>query len=134
LARGISVVTWTFDPLVSRNAYFNLAKLGARATRYLVDFYGDMVDGVNAGQGSDRLWVEWRLDEPPVAPSLPVDDGWERCPIPADIDQLRRDDPDAAIAWRYSVRESLTASLAHGYRIAGFRREDGYLLEPPRPA
>jgi predicted GNAT superfamily acetyltransferase len=64
LNRGIRRITWTFDPLVRGNAYFNLAKLGARATTYLVDFYGDMLDGVNAGQGSDRLLMDWALDSP----------------------------------------------------------------------
>ncbi len=75
LERGLRRVTWTFDPLVRRNAYFNLTKLGARATAYLVDFYGEMGDGVNAGQGSDRLLVEWDVVRPlvpPVDPGLPV--------------------------------------------------------------
>jgi predicted GNAT superfamily acetyltransferase len=67
LERGFDRITWTFDPLVRRNAYFNLSKLRAGAARYLVDFYGDMHDGINAGQGSDRLLVEWRLDAPDVA-------------------------------------------------------------------
>ncbi|MBO0771088.1 MAG: hypothetical protein J2P35_06480, partial [Actinobacteria bacterium] len=61
LSRGIERITWTFDPLVARNAYFNLTKLGARATMYLPDFYGDMSDGINAGQGSDRLLADWQL-------------------------------------------------------------------------
>ena len=49
LERSVGAVEWTFDPLVRRNAYFNLTKLGAEATRYLVDFYGTMNDGINAG-------------------------------------------------------------------------------------
>jgi predicted GNAT superfamily acetyltransferase len=61
LARGISTVTWTYDPLISRNAYFNLAKLGAVADEYLDDFYGAMQDSVNAGAESDRLLVRWEL-------------------------------------------------------------------------
>lgn len=67
LDHGLSTVTWTFDPLVRRNAYFNLAKLGAMARTYLVDFYGDMADAINAGQGSDRLLIEWDLASPAVA-------------------------------------------------------------------
>ncbi|HEX2771811.1 MAG TPA: GNAT family N-acetyltransferase [Micromonosporaceae bacterium] len=62
LARGIAEVCWTFDPLVRRNAYFNLHKLGALPTAYLPDFYGELTDGVNAGDASDRLYVAWRLD------------------------------------------------------------------------
>lgn len=62
LAQGFGEVVWTYDPLLRRNAWFNLARLGAGAAGYLVDFYGDMLDPVNAGQGSDRLLVRWRLD------------------------------------------------------------------------
>ncbi|MGW7276050.1 GNAT family N-acetyltransferase [Streptomyces sp. NPDC054864] len=61
LERGIETVTWTYDPLVSRNGYFNLAKLGAVPTEYLTDFYGPMQDSINAGTPSDRLYVRWEL-------------------------------------------------------------------------
>jgi predicted GNAT superfamily acetyltransferase len=62
LARGVTVMEWTTDPLVRRNAYFNLTKLSAEAPEYLVDFYGEMRDGINAGEESDRLLIRWRLD------------------------------------------------------------------------
>jgi len=61
MARGIPTVEWTFDPLVRRNAYFNLTKLGAEASSYLVNFYGPMEDGINAGDDSDRILVTWNL-------------------------------------------------------------------------
>ncbi|MFE7263481.1 GNAT family N-acetyltransferase [Streptomyces sp. NPDC057592] len=61
LERSITTVTWTFDPLISRNAYFNLAKLGAEPSEYLADFYGAMQDEVNAGTETDRLMVRWEL-------------------------------------------------------------------------
>lgn len=61
LERSIATITWTYDPLVSRNAYFNLAKLGALPAEYLADFYGPMQDEVNAGDASDRLLVRWEL-------------------------------------------------------------------------
>jgi predicted GNAT superfamily acetyltransferase len=61
LERGLSEVTWTFDPLIRRNAWFNLSKLGAQVREYLVDFYGPMADGINAGDASDRLYVTWPL-------------------------------------------------------------------------
>ena len=64
LARGVTVMEWTTDPLMSRNVYFNLTKLGAQALEYLVDFYGDMGDGINAGDESDRLLIRWGLDDP----------------------------------------------------------------------
>jgi predicted GNAT superfamily acetyltransferase len=62
LARGVKVMEWTTDPLVRRNVYFNLSKLGAEAPRYLVDLYGQMRDEINAGEESDRLLIRWRLD------------------------------------------------------------------------
>jgi predicted GNAT superfamily acetyltransferase len=61
LGHGLDRVTWTFDPLVSRNAYFNVVKLGAQLTRYYVDFYGRMIDGINDGDETDRCLVTWRL-------------------------------------------------------------------------
>ena len=62
LERNVHVMEWTTDPLVRRNAYFNLSKLGAEAPEYLVNFYGEMRDGINAGDESDRLLIRWRLD------------------------------------------------------------------------
>jgi predicted GNAT superfamily acetyltransferase len=64
LTRGVNVIEWTTDPLVRRNGYFNLTKLGARAPEYLVNVYGEMRDGINAGEESDRLLIRWRLDSP----------------------------------------------------------------------
>lgn len=82
LRRGLSTVQWTYDPLVRRNAYFNAVKLGALPVRYLHDFYGEMTDEINAGQGSDRLVVRWALRAAaveaaaagtPAVPDLPAD-------------------------------------------------------------
>ncbi|WP_353649627.1 GNAT family N-acetyltransferase [Nakamurella sp. A5-74] len=64
LQRGLQVITWTYDPLIRRNAYFNAVKLGALPVEYLVDFYGEMNDAINAGQGSDRLLSRWDLLQP----------------------------------------------------------------------
>jgi predicted GNAT superfamily acetyltransferase len=66
LLRGVSEIAWTFDPLVSRNAYFNVSKLAGRPVEYLPDFYGPMGDTINAGGDSDRLLVRWRLRDPEV--------------------------------------------------------------------
>ena len=61
LQRGVSEIAWTFDPLVSRNAYFNLTKLAATAAEYLPNFYGGMNDGINGSGDTDRLLVRWDL-------------------------------------------------------------------------
>lgn len=58
LQMGIRLVTWTYDPLESRNARLNISKLGAISHRYLRDFHGDM-GGINAGLWTDRFYVEW---------------------------------------------------------------------------
>lgn len=67
MERGIKDITWTFDPLMRRNAFFNLSKLGATVLTYLPNFYGPMMDGLNAGDDSDRLLVRWQLGSPEVA-------------------------------------------------------------------
>jgi len=64
LRQDISLVTWTFDPLVRRNAYFNLVKLGAGPAHYLPDYYGPMRDGINGAGDTDRLMVRWELSGP----------------------------------------------------------------------
>ena len=158
LERGINKVTWTFDPLVRRNAYFNFQKLGANAAEYLVRFYGSMTDSVNAGDETDRLLVSWelesaavdratsaRLDEPNVALLRQSDatvalsengdvdgDGWGDvvlCATPEDIVELRGRDPEAARSWRSALRDTLGAALADGYRVGGFTRSGWYVLE-----
>lgn len=64
IAQDLERIVWTFDPLVGRNAYFNVVKLGASLTRYYVNFYGAMTDGINSGDETDRCLVTWRLSSP----------------------------------------------------------------------
>lgn len=61
LAQGITVMTWTFDPLQSLNAHFNFNKLGVVSDRYLVNFYGEQAASFLHRTGTDRLWVKWLL-------------------------------------------------------------------------
>ncbi|MFE0752152.1 GNAT family N-acetyltransferase [Gordonia sp. NPDC058843] len=61
LERGLSTITWTFDPLVARNAYFNLAKLGATPMHYYEDFYGELGDELGGDADTDRVLVSWDL-------------------------------------------------------------------------
>ena len=131
LARDVQQITWTFDPLIARNAHFNLRVLGARVTEYLVDHYGPMDDGLNRGDESDRLMVSWaltpsRLDEP-VDPADVV----ASVAIPHDIEAMRRDAPDEAAAWRGRVREGFLARVADGLVVGGFRDDAGYLFVRP---
>ena len=57
--QGLDHITWTYDPLLSRNAYLNIAKLGAVCNTYRRSEYGEMRDGLNAGLPSDRFQVDW---------------------------------------------------------------------------
>ena len=87
LGHGIRLVTWTYDPLLVKNAALNLNRLRARATRYVRDCYGPM-GGIYHGLPTDRFEVRWRLDAPAV-----VRAARGHAPLPADVAQLPRARP-----------------------------------------
>ncbi len=60
--QGLDHITWTYDPLLSRNAFLNITKLGAVCNTYRRSEYGDMRDGLNAGLPSDRFQVDWWIN------------------------------------------------------------------------
>ncbi len=138
LQRGVEVIEWTFDPLVARNAYFNLVKLAAQPAEYLTNFYGPMLDVINGADDTDRLLVRWDLASPAVTaassgtprPRRSPRGGSLRVGIPDDIEALRTHDPDKAREWRLRVREQLAPVIAAGGRIVDFDRVSGYLVEP----
>ncbi len=66
LESEVDTITWTFDPLVRRNAFFNFHKLGGMSSQYLVNYYGSMLDDINGTDESDRLLLEWNLASPGV--------------------------------------------------------------------
>jgi predicted GNAT superfamily acetyltransferase len=68
--QGVRLITWTYDPLGSRNAHLNIAKLGAVCHLYQEAVYGDMRDGLNAGLPSDRFQVDWWITSPRVKERL----------------------------------------------------------------
>jgi predicted GNAT superfamily acetyltransferase len=136
LARGIDTVTWTFDPVVSRNARFNLHRLGAVAERFYRDYYGPMDDAFNRGDRSDRLEVVWRLRSDRVEKAMAgqveepeINDRTSLVRAPPDYHDLRRTDPDDARRWRDEVADGLEAAFAEGYRAVGFLRSSAYVLE-----
>ena len=133
--RGVASIEWTYDPLVRRNAHFNLVKLGADAVEYLVNFYGSMDDGINTGEESDRVLVRWNLQSEKAAAAaagrpheLGPDAGALLVPVPGDIVAIRRDDPELARRWRHQLREALGGAMSRGYRVTGFTRAFEYVL------
>jgi chorismate synthase len=80
LAMGYDHAVWTYDPMQSVNARFNLHKLGATAHRYYVNYYGQMPDDINRGLDSDRLEVDWALRSRQVEAAVagtPVERAWD---------------------------------------------------------
>jgi chorismate synthase len=145
LAAGLALITWTFDPLESRNAHLNLHTLGTFSRRYQANMYGQHFGALNAGLPSDRLLAEWWLDGPPaeLCPSdATVEPGPPPAPVfevaagrvvarhedlaaprlwlevPADIQSLKRTDIALALDWRLQVRQAFAAYFARGY-VAG---------------
>lgn len=132
----VPVVTWTFDPLVRRNAHVNLIKLGAEARGYEPDFYGPMDDGINAGDPTDRMFAWWDVNSAQAQAGaagdltpLVAQPGQLEVSIPADIVEIRQADPDEAMRWRLRVRAEMTQALADGYRVIGLSVDGGYLLD-----
>ncbi len=124
-AHGVGHITWTFDPLVARNAHFNLRVLGARITEYLVDHYGAMDDGVNRGdeRPADGLVGAGR---PGIRPAR----GGRR-DLGARAARHRGGaphDPAEALEWRYRVRDAFGGLLQDGLVVIGFDDERGYLF------
>ncbi|MEO1055737.1 MAG: GNAT family N-acetyltransferase [Actinomycetota bacterium] len=130
-ARRLSAITWTFDPLVRRNARFNIARLGAEVTGYHLNFYGEMTDAVNAGDVSDRLAVRWAV----TAHATPTTDTTRPTtlvPTPDDVVALRRHDPATVAGWRAHHRAELAAALTDGARVVGFTVDGDYVLQSAR--
>lgn len=135
LHRGIDVVTWTMDPMVARNARFNLHKLGAVGSAFHRDYYGPMDDAFNRGERSDRLEIRWDLRSNRVDRAMagdapdPQTEGTLLVRIPLDYLELREQDPAAAGRARDEVADALEGSFGNGYRAVGFVRRGAYVLE-----
>jgi predicted GNAT superfamily acetyltransferase len=156
LGQGIHVVRWTFDPLVARNAWFNVGKLGAVADRFERNFYAEMTDDINAGERSDRFAVRWDLDHDPgprvvaapadqganlkrsrTEPPTPMLAGASHddvaiLEIPAEYHDLRAAEPELGSRWRDAFAEAAEACLERGLQAVGFDRErSAYVFARP---
>ncbi|HEX7405440.1 MAG TPA: GNAT family N-acetyltransferase [Candidatus Nanopelagicaceae bacterium] len=150
LQRGYDTITWTFDPLVRRNAKLNLVKLGVQVFDYFSDFYGDLPDALNAGDPTDRLIARWdianqnpatkEMDGRGISVALEDHNGepiqHEVNPrssqvllyLPADIIDLRAKDRALALRWRLAMRNQLQPRLDAGWHISGFTSDGAYIV------
>jgi predicted GNAT superfamily acetyltransferase len=150
LARGLALMEWTFDPLQIKNAYFNIARLGAIVRRYVENEYGNTSSPLDGGLPTDRCVAEWWMASPrveailstasePRAEARPSRDRKgavqaveARIPLPAAIDQIRRDDPGRARDIQRTCAARFRACFDQGLAVTGFERGDfeaAYLLE-----
>lgn len=124
IEKGVDLITWTFDPMLARNAYFNLHKLGAHARRFLPNFYGSMDDDINRGDATDRLEAWWPVSDK----TSPSRDVVRTIAVPSDYLSLRADDGATAEKQRAEVRRQLVAAFDDGLVATDFSRDEGYLL------
>jgi predicted GNAT superfamily acetyltransferase len=127
LAQGINLITWTFDPLQSLNAYFNFVKLGVVCDRYMINFYGEEASSFLHQSGTDRFWVKWLLTSDRVVKRLGATNAELENPsdklvieIPADVNALSLEN---AIEWRQRTRRAFTEALEAGYVVRDFYRD-----------
>lgn len=130
LAQGINLITWTFDPLQSLNAYFNFTKLGVIADRYVINFYGEEATSFLHQTGTDRFWVKWLLNSERVVqrlsttkPALEDPPGKLLVEIPGNINAVQQKSPEQACQWREQTRKAFTEAIEQGYVVRDFYRE-----------
>ncbi len=130
-AQKYSHLSWTFDPLVRRNAKLNIVKLGVDVSTYFPNFYGAMPDALNAGDESDRLMVSWStaIDAPKARELIthpkPDDILIE---IPEDIVAIRSKDQSESMKWRRRVRDQFLAAFEKNGKVIGFSANNEYVV------
>ncbi len=146
-ALGATRIFWSFDPLMSKNAYFNLNRLGAEVVEYVPDMYGTTSSPLHLGMPTDRLIVSLRTDgrgekygssvlaaDHPVLSAFPRDydrpmpDNATSTPsvlieIPPDILSVLSRSSSTAEAWCMAVRSHFQWALSNGYAVAGLLRD-----------
>jgi predicted GNAT superfamily acetyltransferase len=157
LKRGFKMIAWTFDPLIGRNAHFNVKKLGVIARNYMVDYYGPMDDSINWGLPTDRFLCEWYLDSSTQASIRPYRGGvtnetfrviqrtgaepYPRCKdwsidlsaekvlvdIPRDIVELKKKSLDEARKWREATRDAFQHYFRAGFAAVALLETGGEL-------
>jgi predicted GNAT superfamily acetyltransferase len=127
LARGIDLIEWTFDPLELKNAYFNIERLGAVVRRYVLNQYGTTTSHLHGGLPTDRCVAEWWI-ESPRAKAIIAGEKFQRNPvdaritIPAEIAELRMQDPARARAIQKQASDEFTTAFDRGLAVIGFEK------------
>ena len=116
LALGYEVIEWTFDPLATRNAYFNIMKLGVTARRYEPNAYGITSSTLHGGTPTDRLVAEWRLKGRDKSYGPVV----EEIEVPVDV----RSSVERALEVQADVRQRFQELFAAGYEAISLRRSE----------
>ena len=125
-------ITWTFDPLVARNAKLNILKLGVDISAYYPNFYGDMPDELNAGDESDRVMASLKVVGDAPTPRTVIstpDKSAVLIAIPEDIVMIRGKDLAENLRWRRSVRDEFVSVLARGGKVVGFSANNEYVVQ-----
>jgi len=125
-------ITWTFDPLVARNAKLNILKLGVDISAYYPNFYGDMPDELNAGDESDRVMASLKVvGDTPTSRSVisAPDKSAILISIPDDIVAIRGKDLTENLRWRRSVRDEFVGVLARGGKVIGLSANNEYVVQ-----
>lgn len=136
IARGISLVEWTFDPLELKNAFFNIERLGAIMRRYVFNNYGITASHLHAGLPTDRLVAEWWIEHPVTKGII---DGAgvgrpaveARIAIPSNIGEIKELDPKQARSIQKAMSEQFAEYFGRDLAVVGFEstKEAGtYLL------
>ena len=138
LARGISLVEWTFDPLELKNAFFNIERLGAIMRRDHANQYGATSSHLHGGLPTDRLVAEWHVSGPRAQTILagrpfqrPLAES--RVSVPSDIASIRAAYPARARGIQREIGNRFQDAFARGFAVVGFERstEAGtYLIGP----
>jgi predicted GNAT superfamily acetyltransferase len=138
LGRDIRLIEWTFDPLETRNAHFNLNRLGAICRRYLPNLYGITTSPLHRGLATDRLVAEWFLDSPRVITAVaqgsvePVIEAG-KVTLPHDLERRKAEEPECLADIQSYLRRQFDDAFARSYAAVGLRSSaqgTEYVLAP----
>src|SRR5258708_25811647 len=140
LARGIALIEWTFDPLVTKNAYCNFMRLGAIAGRYLPNIYGITTSPLHGSLPTARLVAEWHIRSDRVRRVLagnqafaPASKKAVQITIPSNLEKLRSTAPMQARQIQSKIRSEFQKWLGRGYTATAVAPSKGginYILQP----